>query len=105
MVLEYSPDGNLLYVRLRQGEVVETAEFQSDVYVDLDDEGRPVGVEYLNADGFFPFLKRLAEGTDGSIVEVPGGLRAMLDRRYGVLPPDDPLAAATATATEVATAP
>ena len=55
MVLEYAPDGRLLYVRLRSGEVAETDEIEHDVSVDLDAEGRPLGVEFLDAEKFFPF--------------------------------------------------
>ena len=78
MVLEYSPDGHLLYVRLRDGEVAETAEIEPDVYVDLDGDGAPVGVEFVNADDFFPFLRRLVPEPQGAMMEVPRSLQALL---------------------------
>lgn len=88
MVLEYSPDGNLLYVRLRPGEVAETAELEENVYVDLDADGRPVGVEFVDADGLFPFLRRLAGQTEDVIVNVPDTVRVLLDERFDVAATD-----------------
>jgi len=86
VVLEYAPDGHLLYVRLREGEVVETDELEEIVYVDLDAEGRPVGVEFLDAAAFFPFLDRWAGERRHVVVGVPAGLRDLLDAHYGVVP-------------------
>ena len=55
---EYSPDENLLYVALGEGPAAETVEVEESVYVDLDGDGRPIGIEFLNADDFLPFLAR-----------------------------------------------
>ncbi len=88
MVLQYSPDRNLLYVELRDGEVAETAELDEETYVDLDPDGRPVGIEFLDAGMFFPFLQQLLPDTNGVMMEVPATLRALLDRRFGVAPED-----------------
>ena len=55
---EYSSDENLLYVALGDGPAAETIELEESVYVDVDADGRPIGVEFLNADDFLPFLAR-----------------------------------------------
>jgi uncharacterized protein YuzE len=84
--MDYSPSIGALYLRLAPGDVAETVEIGDDVYpdvyADLDAEGRPVGVEVLDAAAFFPFLARHARTADGSVsVELPDGLVAVvLDR-------------------------
>lgn len=83
MALEYSPDGHLLYVHLREGEVAETAEVGPDIYADLDADGRPIGVEFLNADDFFPFLSRGLEGMRGTTVQVPRTLEIQVAQMLG----------------------
>ena len=47
-----------LYMTLREGDVAETVEVEESVYVDLDDEGRPLGVEFVSAAVLLPFLQR-----------------------------------------------
>ncbi|MDP9356049.1 MAG: DUF2283 domain-containing protein [Chloroflexota bacterium] len=58
MRMEYSPEVRALYVRLGTGEVAETMELEELVYVDLDAEGRPLGVEFVAAEDLLPFLER-----------------------------------------------
>ena len=60
MKIEYSPTANALYLRLRTGRVAETVEIEETVYVDLDDAGQPLGLEFVSADEFLPFLERHA---------------------------------------------
>ena len=55
---EYSADENLLYVALGEGPAAETLEVEESVYVDLDADGGPIGIEFLNAADFLPFLTR-----------------------------------------------
>ena len=47
-----------LYMALREGDVAETVEVEESVYVDLDDEGRPLGIEFVSAADLLPFLRR-----------------------------------------------
>ena len=47
-----------LYLALREGEVAQTVEIEQSVYVDLDDEGRPLGVEFVSGADLLPFLRR-----------------------------------------------
>jgi uncharacterized protein YuzE len=56
------PDVNALYIRLMPGKADRTVEWEEMVYVDLDANGHPIGVEFVNADDFVPFLRR-HEGT------------------------------------------
>jgi len=58
MRIEYSPDEQLLYLRLGAGEVAHTVELEPNVYVDLDAAGAPLGVEFLNAADLLPFIAR-----------------------------------------------
>ena len=57
---ELDPDVNALYVRVRQGKVARTLEVDTLVYLDVDEEGQPLGLEFVNADDFVPFLRRHA---------------------------------------------
>ena len=79
MVLQYSPDGHILYVQFRDDDAVETVEVEPDIYVDLDAEGRPIGIEFVNADDFFPFLGRGLEDAQG-VVQVPHTLETQIER-------------------------
>ena len=47
--ITYDPEANALYVRFSDGEIAETLELSESVYVDLDAEGVPVGLEVLDA--------------------------------------------------------
>ncbi len=58
MKIDYSKTANALYVTLRAGDVSETVEVEDMVYVDVDEGGTPLGVEFVNADAFVPFLRR-----------------------------------------------
>ena len=79
MVLQYSPDGHMLYVQFRDDDAVETVEVEPDIYVDLDAEGRPIGIEFVNADDFFPFLGRGLEDAH-AVLQVPRALEARIER-------------------------
>jgi uncharacterized protein YuzE len=54
-------DVNALYIALRQGEVSKTIELTDSVYVDVDDQDEPIGIEFINADEFVPFLREHAD--------------------------------------------
>ncbi len=62
--LRHDPDVNALYIRVAIGEVARTEQFDADVFVDFDETGRPLGVEFLNADDFVPFLRRHSGNVD-----------------------------------------
>jgi len=76
MRIEYSPTAGALYLRLQSGTVAKTVEIEEMVYVDVDANGQPLGVEFVDAEGFFPFLERHAGALD-----VPGDLADLAARR------------------------
>lgn len=47
--LTYDREANALYVRFSDEPVKETVELSSSVYVDVDNDGSPIGFEILNA--------------------------------------------------------
>ena len=49
MKLEYDPDVDAAYLRLRDTAVASTEEIAPGVLMDLADDGRPVGFEVLDA--------------------------------------------------------
>ncbi len=55
-------EANALYLYIRNevqdGEAVRTLEVEEGVYLDLDSGNRPLGLEFIHADGFQDFLRR-----------------------------------------------
>jgi uncharacterized protein YuzE len=49
MQIDYDPLADAIYIRLRNGEVADTIESGKYIYVDVDEEGMPLGVEILFA--------------------------------------------------------
>jgi uncharacterized protein YuzE len=47
MIIEYDPQADALYVQLREGDIAETVETNKYIYTDVDQEGRPLGIEIL----------------------------------------------------------
>ena len=58
--IRYDADADAMYFRLRDGTVAETVEIEQMVYVDLDADGRPLGVEFVVASEFLAFFARQA---------------------------------------------
>ena len=73
MQIRLDPDVNALYIEVRAGEVAKTVEVSEMVYLDVDEGGAPLGLEFVNADDFIPFLREHAGGA-----EVPDELRELL---------------------------
>lgn len=63
MQIDYNPQADAIYIRLRAGEVDDTVEAGKYIYVDVDAEGVPIGVEIL-------FAGRLLERTDITSITV-----------------------------------
>jgi uncharacterized protein YuzE len=57
-------DVNALYITVRSGRVSKTLELTDSVYVDLDAKGKPIGIEFVNADEFLPFIREHANDSD-----------------------------------------
>jgi uncharacterized protein YuzE len=49
MQIDYDPEADAIYVRFREGEVEETREVGKNIYVDVDSNGSPLGLEILFA--------------------------------------------------------
>lgn len=61
MQIRLNRDVNALYILLQPGPVSRTVELTDTVYVDMDDRDTPVGIEFVNADEFLPFLRDHAD--------------------------------------------
>jgi uncharacterized protein YuzE len=48
--LQYDPDAEAVYIRMSSGEVAETVEVTESLYVDVDQNGNPIGIEILGVD-------------------------------------------------------
>lgn len=72
MEFQLDRDVNALYIRLRPGAVSRTIELTDSVYVDVDADDGPLGIEFVNADEFIPFLRDHANDA-----EIPPRLREM----------------------------
>lgn len=49
MRIVYDESNDILYIRLREASVVETDELRPGLFADVDEEGRIVGLEILDA--------------------------------------------------------
>ena len=58
MRIELDSAVNALYLRLATGRIERTVELTQDVYLDVDRDGRVLGVEFVNADDFLPLVRR-----------------------------------------------
>lgn len=58
MQFRFDPEANSLYISLSKGEVVRTIELNDMVYVDVDTQGEILGIEFVDADEFIPFLRQ-----------------------------------------------
>lgn len=70
MRIELDTEANALYLyirdKIKDGEAVRTLEVEEGVYLDLDADNHPLGLEFIHADAFQDFLKR-----HGGRVEIP----------------------------------
>jgi len=49
MQIDYDPQADAVYIQLRDGEVEDTLEVGKYIFVDVDSEGVPLGLEILFA--------------------------------------------------------
>lgn len=66
MKIELDPTFDLLYIQLREGEAESTVDLDEGVHLDLDAEGRTLGIEFLSIEAFRRYLGR----RDGA-VDIP----------------------------------
>ncbi|CAN5547343.1 hypothetical protein BH09CHL1_BH09CHL1_07730 [soil metagenome] len=50
-IVSFDATADALYIEFEETEVVRTIELSASVYLDLDADGRPVGLEVLNSTG------------------------------------------------------
>lgn len=48
MQIDYDPQADTMYIQLRQGEVDDTLEINKYIYVDVDEDAVPLGIEILS---------------------------------------------------------
>lgn len=79
MQFRFDEDANALYIALHEGQVARTIEITDMVYVDIDASGTPLGVEFVSADEFVPFLRRMQnlEQTDAWSAVIPAEVREL----------------------------
>ena len=58
MQIQFDRDVNALYIEIARGEVTRTIEVTGTIYLDVDREGRPLGLEFLDANEFLPFVRQ-----------------------------------------------
>ncbi|MCX7853283.1 MAG: DUF2283 domain-containing protein [Caldilineales bacterium] len=63
MQIDYDPQADAMYIRLRPGEVDDTLAVGKYVYVDVDQDGVPLGLEIL-------FAGRVLAGQDLTSVTI-----------------------------------
>jgi uncharacterized protein YuzE len=47
MKVDYDPQADAMYIQLKEGEIVDTLEVGKNIFVDVDGEGAPLGIEFL----------------------------------------------------------
>lgn len=58
MKLEIDATVHALYLRLAPGRVADTLELADLIVADVDEAGTPLGIEFVRAEDFAPFLQR-----------------------------------------------
>ena len=49
MKVRYCPEGDILYILIKEGEVLDTDEIDEDVWIEYDENGEVMGIEIWNA--------------------------------------------------------
>lgn len=76
--VRYDADADAIYLRVNEGTVANTVEIAEMVYVDVDVDGRPLGIEFVVASDFLAFLTR-----NGGEFTLPPFLTAAVDVPVG----------------------
>ena len=58
MRFEFDSEADALYIRINEGRVERTMEIEEGVYVDLDAQDRPLGLEFIALAAFDEWMKR-----------------------------------------------
>lgn len=49
MKVEYDPESDILYIRIKEEQVKETVDLDDDIFADLNEKGEIVGIEIWQA--------------------------------------------------------
>ena len=49
MKVEYDPESDILYIRIKDGKIKETVDLDDDIFADLNDKGEILGIEIWQA--------------------------------------------------------
>ena len=63
MQIDYDPQADALYIQLKKGEVEDTQEISKYIFVDLDQDGVPLGLEIL-------FAKQVLDDVDPASITI-----------------------------------
>ncbi len=58
VTFELDEDVNALYVRVKTGTVAKTLKISDSVFLDVDRQNRTIGIEFVDADEFLPFIRQ-----------------------------------------------
>ncbi len=62
MKVEYDPESDILYIRIREEQVKETIDLDDDIFADLNEKGEIVGIEIWQARKYvFPELLKFLD--------------------------------------------
>ena len=64
MQIRLDRDVNALYITVQPGQVSRTIELTDTVYIDVDAQGTLLGIEFVDADEFIPFLRDRADDAE-----------------------------------------
>ena len=59
MQFRFDEEANALYIAIKAGDVARTIEVTDMVYIDVDANAASLGIEFVSADEFVPFLRQL----------------------------------------------
>lgn len=76
--VRYDAEADAMYLRVNDGTVADTVEIAEMVYVDVDANGRTLGIEFVVASDFLAFLSR-----NGGEFVLPAMLEATVDVPVG----------------------
>ena len=72
MRIEYDREGDALYIRIQEKEVAQSKEVSDDVVLDLDEQGRIIGLEVLDATQHYSLSDIFNLSTENLILDKTG---------------------------------
>lgn len=69
MKIEYDREVDALYIRIQEKTVAKTQEIEDGINIDLDEEGRLIGIEIIGAKERYPLKDIFNISTENLILE------------------------------------